>query len=237
MSTSSSVVLKSPQELSSLANVDIFSNLLRFSVEELKAMEDEDGWTFLHYYFAVRSLGKFGYSDDATYQLEEIKTIKDCDFDFYKMAKNNKYYYIDQKTKIEEFSLGNAMPLNLMFLSRSIGKDPVAQNKNALKEYIGNSFILNHEDNIGFVPFTYALAFPNYSALDLLSKSHQSILNQKLIKKSENIKKRIMQLKLEHDKDACQEILDNCLIKLEKEVFDSKFEKEEKVVHNKFIKL
>lgn len=178
--------IKSINELANIAKANLYFTLLSHSAESLKQMEDEDGWSFLHYYFALRMSDNERLESAHDYQLVEIQTLKKLDFDFYKLAKNNKFLdyqgnFCYEKKEVPDF---NALtPFHIMLLNaRTYYKKDIE-----LVEYLESNFSFNIEDSSGLSPLVYNLIYKNLQVTYLLGKINTPLLTKKMLNEKELI--------------------------------------------------
>lgn len=173
--------VKPVNELITLANNDINYTLLRYSIEELKNIEDADGWTFLHYYCF------FNYK--YVYNFKKLEEFHHLSFDFYRLSKNNKNLLKnkhDNWIKKEDYNINHLAPIHLFFINYAPSFVENVKDLEYLiniESFLENNILLTAEDNIGFTSFIYALHFKNYNSLNFFSKTTKSILSKKIIEK------------------------------------------------------
>jgi hypothetical protein len=230
-------IIKSVNELAHIAKTNLYFNLLRYSVEELKLMEDEDGWTFLHYYFAIRVSEQLGLGNYYIYQLEEIKELKNLGLDFYKLAENNNYLELQG----EDFYIKKPMPqinaltpLHIMFFNSTTSY--VSDEYAELKTYIENNLILNTEDSLNLSPVAYALSFKNANVIHLLSQASSPILTPKMKNKKEVLFSLLNDTK-EKINNSSQIYVDALKAKIEKECLEDNLLIQEKKSKSKIVKV
>lgn len=204
--------LVTKDEMLSIMSNSFHVMALRYGMDKLKKLHDENGWTLPHYVFkAAQDLSN-------NIGLDFLQHFIEYSFDLNKPAFNNKGYIFtatediinresnkymiesfqkhfnhlnglsSQVKTIEYYYLGNPTAIHLIpFFFESIIKHNVKALDYAYHIYESLQ-IEEIQDNLGFTPFLYSLHLncDNYANYFLNKKSH--ILNQALLPKLNEVK-------------------------------------------------
>lgn len=222
-------IIKPMQELANIANQKLFFTLIKYDIEKLKNMEDENGLTFLHYFFLIRA-NNINHYNSASY--EEVNFLIDNDFNFKQQSKNNNLVSIDHKTHevyvYQDYRIGFTTPFHLLvkYISDFSRID--------FKEIHIDKLDLHTEDSLGLTAFIYAIYEKWINYINFISLESTNILTEKLKDKKEYILKSLDIIETEQNK----EVIDLCRTKIEKETLDELFiHNDEQLKDSKIIKI